>query len=167
MTLTPRDLAFKARALAQGHPLTPLARRLVDRAVAEQRTNQPLPEVATWADAALVAGYCVRRVEEAEAGLAPEFSDVAAPDLDELDEAASRIASELRAGSGGVHHLGDEEVTVATLDRIIASEVDRRLQNWREDVDDATWGEVEDYITWWTVKGYALRVAEMASGALV
>jgi hypothetical protein len=63
--------------------------------------------------------------------------------------------------------LGDEDVTVAALDRIIASEVTRRLQNWREDIDDEAWAELEEYITWWAVKGYALRVAEMASGALV
>lgn len=167
MTRRPEDVAFKARALAQGHPLTPLARRLVDRAVAEERASQPLPEVGTWADAALVAGYCVRRVEEAEAGLAPAFSEAAAPSIDELDEAAARIAAELRTGGAGAHLLGDEDVTVATLDRIIASEVDRRLHNWRGDVDDATWAEVENYLTWWAVKGYALRVAEMASGALV
>ncbi|MDQ3570310.1 MAG: hypothetical protein M3396_06750, partial [Actinomycetota bacterium] len=34
-------LVFEARTLAQGHPLTPLAKRYVDRAVAEQRLSQP------------------------------------------------------------------------------------------------------------------------------
>ena len=167
MSLTAEDLAFKARALAQGHPLTPLARRLVDRAVAGQRVDQPLPEVGIWADAALVAGYCVRRVEEAEAGLAPQFREAAAPDLDELDEASACIADELRTEAATRHVLVDVDVIVAALDRIIASEVTRRLQNWREDLDDTAWAELEEYLTWWVVKGYAVRVAEMTSGALV
>lgn len=167
MTGRQEDLAFKARALAQGHPLTPLARRLADRAVAEQRVDQPMPEAGMWADAALVAGYCVRRVEEAEAGLTPEFQEMTAPVLDELDRTSSRIAAELRSEGGARHVLGDERVVVDALDRIIASEVTRRLQNWGEDVDDAAWAELEGYLTWWVVKGYALRVAEMTSGALV
>ena len=161
----PENLAFKARALAQGNPLTPLARRLVDRAVAEQRLDQPMPEAGMWADAALVAGYCVRRVEEAEAGLAPEFHQAGAPDLDELDRAATRIAGELRTDTVG-HALGDADVTVAALDRIIASEVSRRLNHWKDDVDQAAWDELEEYLTWWVVKGYALRTAERATGAI-
>jgi hypothetical protein len=62
--------------------------------------------------------------------------------------------------------LGDDESIIAALDRIIGSEVDRRLDHWRESIDDKAWEELEEYITWWVVKGYALRVAETTTGAL-
>ena len=42
-SLNAEDLAYRARALAQAHPLTALARRYVDRSVADQRTSQPVP----------------------------------------------------------------------------------------------------------------------------
>lgn len=166
MTLTPEDLTFRARALAQAHPLSPVAKRFVDRAVAVQRTSQPLPEIGIWAGAAVVNGYCVRRVEEDEAGVT--FPAVPPPPggldeaLDALDESASEIAAELRAGDPSPHLIGDGDRLFATLDRIIASEVERRLDHWRETVDDTAWAELEEYITWWVVKGYALRVAERA-----
>ena len=67
-SLNAEDLAYRARALAQAHPLTSLARQYVDRSVAEQRTSQPIPEIGIWAGAATIGGYCLRRVEEAEVG---------------------------------------------------------------------------------------------------
>ncbi len=165
LELTPEDLAFKARALAQAHPLTPLAKRYVDRTIAEQRLNQPMPEIGIWAGAGLTNGYCLRRVEEDEAGLV--LTAVADPplDVDELDMDAARIAAELRTGAG--HHvLGGDDRLVAALDRIIASEIDRRLEHWRDTIELGAWNELEEYITWWAVKGYAIRVAERAAGAL-
>jgi hypothetical protein len=160
-----KSLAYRARALAQAHPLTDLAKRYVDRAVGEQRTSQPLPEIGIWAGAGLINGYCVRRVEETDAGLelAPGAS---APDLDELEEAANRIAADIRTDDSGAHMLADGQRVITALDLIIASEVDKRLDHWRDDVDDAAWAELEEYMTWWVVKGYALRVAEAAIRAL-
>ena len=67
--LSAEALAYRARALAQAHPLTKLARRYLDWAVAGQRTSQPLPEIGIWAGASLLEGYCVRRVEEEDLGL--------------------------------------------------------------------------------------------------
>lgn len=166
MTLTPEELTFRARALAQAHPLSALAKQFVDRAVAAQRTSQPLPEIGIWAGAAVVNGYCVRRVEEDEAGVA--FAAVPVPPggtdeaLDALDEAASGIAADLRSGDPSPHLVGDGERLFATLDRIVASEVDRRLDHWRDTIDEGAWAELEEYITWWVVKGYAVRVAERA-----
>jgi hypothetical protein len=167
VTLTPEELTFRARALAQAHPLSAVAKRFVDRAVAVQRTSQPLPEIGIWAGAAVVNGYCVRRVEEEEAGVSfgPAPTAAGAPDLDALDEAASDIAADLRGGDPSPHLVGDEERLFATLDRIIASEVDRRLDHWRDTIDDSAWAELEEYITWWVVKGYALRVAERTLAA--
>lgn len=170
MSLGPEDLAFRARALAQGHPLTPLAKAFIDRTVEEQRKTQRLPEIGTWADAALITGYCLRRVEEDVAGLTLTAREAVELSFEDLDEAALSIAADLRSGERS-HVLGDddgdaEERTVAALDRIIASEVDKRIHNWKESMDHAARAEVEDYITWWTVKGYAVRAAEMAAGAL-
>jgi len=165
-SLNAEDLAYRARALAQAHPLTSLARRYVDRSVADQRTSQPIPEIGIWAGAGAIGGYCLRRVEESEAGLELAASDDDPPDLDALEEATSTIAAELRAEGAGGHLLGDEDRTVEALDRIIASEVSRRLDHWKDDVDQAAWAELEEYLTWWVVKGYALRVAETVTGAL-
>ena len=165
-SLTAEDLAYRARALAQAHPLTTLARQYVDRSVAEQRTSQPIPEIGIWAGAATIGGYCLRRVEEADAGQELAATDEDLPDLDALEEATSRIAAELRTEGPGGHLLGEEDRTIEALDRIIASEVSRRLDHWKDDVDQAAWGELEEYLTWWVVKGYALRVAETVTGAL-
>lgn len=165
-SLNAEDLAYRARALAQAHPLTTLARQYVDRSVAEQRTSQPIPEIGIWAGAAAIGGYCLRRVEESEVGLDLAASDEGLPDLDALEEATARIAAELRADGAGGHLLGDEDRTIEALDRIIASEVSRRLDHWKDDVDQAAWAELEEYLTWWVVKGYALRVAETVTGAL-
>ncbi|HET9443547.1 MAG TPA: hypothetical protein VFO65_09500 [Acidimicrobiales bacterium] len=169
MALTPEELAKAARALAQAHPLSPLARRYHDRTVEREGANQPMAEIGIWAGVALLTGYCLRRVEENQAGLVlePAFSDSERIDdlLESMAGDATRIAGEVRAGTGG-HLLVDEALVVAALDRIIASEIDKRLHNWSEDIDDEAWAEAGQYLTWWVVHGYALRVAEMASGAV-
>jgi hypothetical protein len=165
-SLTAEDMAYRARALAQAHPLSALAKDYIDRAVAEQRTSQPIPEVGIWAGAAAINGYCLRRVEETEAGLDLVAGDDGLPDLDALEEATTQVAADLRSEDGPSHILGDEDRTIEALDRIIASEVSRRLDHWKDDVDQAAWGELEEYLTWWVVKGYALRVAETVTGAL-
>lgn len=166
MTFTAEDLAYRSRALAQSHPLTPLAKRFIDEAVATQRTSQPIPEIGIWAGAAAITGYCLRRVEEVEAGLDLVFDADRQPELPALEEEATNIAANLRTEEGSKYLLGEEERTVEALDRIIGSEVSRRLDHWKDDIDDNAWGELEEYLTWWVVKGYALRVAETATGAL-
>ncbi|HUR23795.1 MAG TPA: hypothetical protein VMZ73_07990 [Acidimicrobiales bacterium] len=166
-SLTAEDMAYRARALAQAHPLTHLARQLVDRSVAQQRMSQPVPEIGIWAGAAAIGGYCLRRVEESEVGLDLQPAEEAQlPELDTLDETTARIAADLRTEGAGGHMLADEDRNVDALDRIIASEVSRRLDHWKDDVDEAAWAELEEYLTWWVVKGYALRTAERATGAL-
>ena len=159
------ELSYRARALAQAHPLTPLAKRYIDQAVEEQRSSQPMPEIGMWAGAALLSGYCLRRVEETEAGLELAPDEGSQPELDQLDEASAQIAADLRTDDAARHLLLDDRV-IDALDRIIASEVSRRLDNWKDDVDQAAWGELEEYLTWYVVKGYALRVAETVTGAL-
>jgi hypothetical protein len=53
-----------------------------------------------------------------------------------------------------------EEKVIEALDRIIAGEIDRRLSHWEDTIDPQTWEELENYIAWWVIKGYAMRVAE-------
>lgn len=168
MILTAEELSYRARALAQAHPLTALAKRYLDRAVAQQRLSQPVPEIGIWAGASLLTGYCLRCVEEndVDVHLVSAADDTTLPDLDELDEVASQVAAELRSDGGSRHLLGDETV-IDALDRIINSEVSNRLDHWRDSIDDKAWTEMEEYLTWWVVKGYALRVAETMTGALV
>jgi len=158
-------MTFRARALAQAHPLSPSAKRFVDHAIAVQRTSQPLPEIGIWAGAALVNGYCLRRVEENEAGVQRDPAPDASVDIEALEVGATAIAADLRAGDPAPHLLADRERIFGALDRIIGSEVDRRLEHWRDTVDDHAWSELEEYITWWVVKGYALRIAETAGVA--
>ena len=165
MTLSAEDLVFKARALAQTHPLTPLAKRFLDWAVADQRTSQPVPEIGIWAGAAMINGYCLRRVEETLAGLVPEYHDEKAPPIEDLDEASTRVAADLRTGVDD-HLLQGDEPIVDALDRLIGGEIGRRVEHWKDTIEEKDELQLEEYITWWTVKGYALRAAEMDSGAL-
>lgn len=173
---TPESVAYRARALAQAHPLSSQARRYLDWAIAEQRASQPVPDVGNWASNALLLGYCVRRVEEEDLnlGLAQE-PDHLAPSVEDLDQAAAHIAAEVRGGpttegspSSGLGHRdqADEDRLIRALDRVVASEVDKRLDHWRDTVDDSAWAELSEYITWWLVKGYAVRVAETRAGAV-
>jgi hypothetical protein len=186
--LTAQAVAYRARALAQAHPLTKLARRYLDWAVAGQRLSQPIPEIGIWAGSALLEGYCVRRVEEEDLHLegcavpptvaagdagAGAVDDAASVGLDELDEATVRIAADLRTGTteAGPSRWGHRDPAmdkrlILALDRIVASQVSNRLEHWRDSVDDEAWRELEEYLTWWVVKGYALRIAETDLGAL-
>jgi len=171
----PADLVFRSRALAQAHPLSRLATRYVKRVVAQEGDSQPLPEIGIWAGGALLDGYCLRRVEEdlttvASVGLDGGAGSGAGSDaereaeLDRLDEAATAIAAELRSGTSGWRSPGTGAWTIAALDQLIGKGVERRLDHWRDAVDDAAWAELETYLTWWVVKGYALRVAEQQVG---
>jgi len=145
-----------------------MATRFVNKVIGEQRLGQPLPEIGIWAGAGLTTGYCLRRVEEDQAGvtLVPTVepgSPLGPPEP--LEERTDVVAAELRQGVGD-HVLTDDETMVAALDRIIASEIERRLDHWRDSIDEPARAELSEYITWWVVKGYALRVAEAAIGAL-
>jgi len=163
---TAEEIAYRARALSQAHPLSSLAKRFVDRVVGEQRMAQPSPEVGVWAGAAVQVGYCLRRVEEAVAGVEFEVDDEAAQaDMEELDEATRLIASDLRGEDPSSHLVIDVERTVEGLDRIIGTEVKKRLDHWSEDLDADSRAELEEYLTWWVIKGYAVRVAETTAQA--
>lgn len=156
------ERAYKARALAQAHPLTPLASRFRQRAVAQEELDQPMAELARWAGEALLKGYCLRKVEEQDAGV--EVSGEAA-DIDIVEARTAEIAADLRGGDPAPHLLGDADLTFEALDRIITSELSSRADNYRSAVDASGWQQFEEYIAWWAVRGYALRAAEAAQGA--
>lgn len=179
MIYAAEQVAYQARALAQAHPLTPLATAFLNRTVAKHRANQATPEIGIWAGSALLKGYCVRMVEEEESGftMRPE-PGLPQPELDELDEVTTTIAATLRTGEQAGHDhepgpamddilLANEDRLLDVLDAIVGKEVENRLDHWRDTVTDENWVELEEWITWWVVKGYALRVAEARAGALV
>jgi hypothetical protein len=135
--------------------------------VAQERASQPIAEVGIWAGGAVLDGYCLRRVEEDPAAIRseqPARGEEEGADrdaeLDRLDAAATAIAADLRSGASDSLPPGAGEATIAALDLLIGKGVERRLDHWRDAVDDAAWSELEAYMTWWVVLGYALRVAE-------
>ena len=162
----PEKLAYRARALAQAHPLSALARRYIDQVTAAEKASQPSGEVAFWASVALLNGYCVRRVEETDTTGEAELDT--AIDLDDLDAKVAKVAADLRAGQTAGLLLADEDSVIEALDRIVASEVDKRLDQVLE-VDDkeAARSELSEYLAWFVVRGYALRVAEARTGEAV
>lgn len=148
------ELAFRARALAQSHPLTDVATAFRAEHVALERQRQAMAQFAEWAAVAFMSGYCVRRVEETtvEGGVAAHDGAIGR---------AGEIAAALRAGQQ-VTLLGDA-VVVEALDRVITSEIAKRSDQWREQVGETEWTEFEAYAAWWVTFGYAARAAEMGA----
>lgn len=149
---------FRARALIQGHPLSPRCYRYLNEMVARERTSQPTPELGIWAGHGLTAGWCLRRLEETDTDgrLRADGSELP----QDLDEAATQVAGRIRSGDADEYLLYPEERVVDALDHMIAGEIDRRLSHWEGTVDEDTWAELEEYVAWWVIKGYALRVVD-------
>lgn len=113
------------------------------------------------------AGADSVRAEDAGVGPEPAETEVepAGPEpggtgADDLSDAIAAAAESLRTGEAERVTLLDPAVVVSALDQVIATELDKRQEHLREQLDDAEWSELEDYIAWWTVHGYALRAAE-------
>jgi hypothetical protein len=157
------DLCFTARALAQTHPMTEAAHRYRQACFRRERERQPVTELADWAGTALLVGYCLRRAEERAVSV-PVPDPVPTPDGD-LAEGAGAVAEQLRSGDAEVVTLLAAEDTVSALDRLIASEIDKRRDHLREQLDDEAWAELEDYIAWWVVHGYGVRAAETGASS--
>ena len=177
-----QDLCFTARALAQSHPMTESSHRYRQECVETERRRQPVGELADWAGTAMLVGYCLRRSEEqrvphpqptetAPAALTSRKTGsnqrIASGEptetvgLDGVDiESVGAISESLRTGDPASVSLLSAEATVSALDRIIASELDKRHEHLREQLDDSAWSELEDYISWWVIHGYALRASE-------
>ena len=154
------DICFAARALAQSHPMTPGALAYHRDRLARERERQPVGEPADWAAAAMVVGYCLRRTEETRAENPPALRDI---EGDELEAATVLLTGRLRGGDPGGVTILTPEVTVAALDRLIGTEMDKRREHLREQLDDDAWAELGEYVAWWVVHGYCTRAAE-ASG---
>lgn len=157
------DVIFRARALAQAHPLSRLASRYVDHVVAREREAQPHNDLGTWAGYALTNGYCLRRIEEVDV-LGDHASNDSAhareQDLDRLEELATALAEMVRTSGAEGHYLFAEDRVIDCLDQMIEGEIDRRLEPWKGTVSAETWRELENYLASWVVNGYALRIAE-------
>jgi ABC-type glycerol-3-phosphate transport system substrate-binding protein len=165
--LEAEQMAFAARALAQSHPFTQMAKTIADAAVENERKEQP-GDFSIWAGAALTKGYCVRRVEEDDAGmvLAGAAADVL-PDPKEVEEAAAQFIKALQSPDAPLDFLlADQEGLLEVLDRVIGSEVRNRLDTAPTNLTSRGRAELEDYLTYWVIRGYALRTAELATGAL-
>lgn len=156
------ELCFVARALAQTHPMTEAAHRYRQRCHETERSRQPVTELADWASTALLVGYCLRRAEAQRAGVesAGAGAGPAGAGSDDLAPAIAAAAESLRTGEAERVTLLDPDATISALDRVIATELDKRQEHLREQLDDQEWSELEDYIAWWTVHGYALRAVE-------
>lgn len=153
----------RARALAQTHPFTPRSYRYVNGVVDHERQHQPSPEMGVWAGQALMAGYCLRRVEEQDGPDGQGPGAAAAASLPaSLDAAASHVAELLRTEGAEPYLMSREEQVVEALDRLIEGEVERRLGDWAEGerLDEDMRAELEEYLAAWTIKGYALRVVD-------
>lgn len=162
------EIAYRSRALAQSEPFTLLARRYLDKAMETERTEQP-GNFSIWANAAFTKGYCVRRVEEDDSAL--EFvqsPDDAMPPAEDVAAKTDEIAGALRSDDDALHQylIADEDRLLDALDQIIGSEVRVRLDNASSPMSARARAELEDYLTYWVVKGYALRAAEQATGAI-
>lgn len=160
-------LSYRARALAQAHPMTATARRYLAGIVDRERGSLPLPEAAHWASAAALAGYCVRCVEEADAGVEPGDMGDLDPADEELAQRVTEAATDLRRDTADRFLLAAAPDVLGALEHIVAKDVERRLDHLRDEVDDAAWDELGEYLAWWTVLGYALRVAEVECCASV
>lgn len=152
------DWVVRARALAQTHPFRPVAYRYMKAAIQDERETQPAEEIAEWAGYALTVGYCVRAVEE---DTGERRADAPPPDLpDDLEEATTHVAGLLRTEGAEPYLLSDEDAVVEALDRMIGGEIERRLGELGEGLDAESLAELEDYLAWWVIKGYALRTVE-------
>ena len=168
------DLCFTARALAQSHPMSEAAHRYRQECVERERQRQPVGEPADWAGTALLVGYCLRRAEEqqvaaggpspvaeaesSEDGAGNQARPAAGRGIEESEVAT--VSEALRTGDADRVSLLPAEVTLGALGRIIATELDKRREHLREQLDDGAWAELEDYIAWWVIHGYALRASE-------
>lgn len=154
------DPVVRARTLAQGLPLSEGANQFLNRAVAEERLRQPYPDIGIWAGHALTVGYSLRRVEEQDTVARTLVTDPRGDLTDDPDRASDLIAEAIRSGDPECYLRYPEAKLIEALDRIIAGEIDRRLSHWEDTIDPKTWEELENYIAWWVIKGYSLRVAE-------
>ncbi|MGH9223558.1 MAG: hypothetical protein ACRD2W_07170 [Acidimicrobiales bacterium] len=161
------QMAYRSRALAQTEPFTELARRLLNQWMQAERDAQP-GNFAIWANAAFTKGYCIRKVEEDDSALAfTTTPDGELPPTEQVVTATDEILTALRSDDGDIASvlIADQDRLFDVLDQVIGSEVRNRTEN-AGTISSRARVELEDYITYWVVRGYALRAAEQATGAI-
>ena len=151
------DLCFTARALAQTHPMSGPAHRYRQECFERERERQHISDLADWASTALLVGYCLRRSEEQSVGRLLQPVDV---DSDALARGAVWASETLRSGDAGEVTLLPSADAVAAIDRIIGTEIHKRDEHLREQLDASAWAEFEGYVAWWVVHGYCVRFVE-------
>lgn len=151
------DLCFTARALAQTHPMSEPAHRYRQECFERERQRQHVTDLADWASTALLVGYCLRRSEEQVVG--PLLGSVAV-DAESFSQASVELSETLRSGDADSVTLLPPGVAVAAIDRLIGTEIHKRDEHLREQLDEFAWAEFEGYIAWWVVHGYCVRVVE-------
>ncbi|HVM00724.1 MAG TPA: hypothetical protein VM324_15655 [Egibacteraceae bacterium] len=155
------ELIFRTRALGQSHPFTPRGYRYLNARVAQERKTQPAEELGIWAGNALTVGYCLRCVEEQDVGRIIDTPPEPLPA--DFDAAASHIAQLIRTDGAEPYLLYPEEHVVAALDHLIMGELERRLGGLDAAVEGRAGessADITEYLAWWVIKGYALRVAD-------
>ena len=163
------DLAFRARALAQAHALTPGATAYRRWRLGRDEASHPVPELSSWAATAFLTGYCVRRVEESVC-VDDRPSPRDRPSEAEWEVAWERAAAVVAASlvdpstATPVTRLG-RAVVVGALDAVIGSEVDKRNEHVREHLSPLDWSQFETFVSWWVMHGYAIGVVEFEQRA--
>jgi len=161
------QMAYRSRALAQSEPFTELARRLMSEWMDTERNAQP-GNFAIWANAAFTKGYCVRKVEEDDVALSFDTPPGdAMPPADAVTKKTDEFVASLRSEHADLSPvlIADEGRLFEVLDQVIGSEVRNRTDN-AGTISARARLELEDYLTYWVVRGYALRAAEAATGAI-
>ncbi len=151
------DLCFTARALAQTHPMSGPANRYRQECFDRERERQHVTDLADWASTALLVGYCLRRSEEQAVGRLLQPFDVGS---ETFSQRATELSETLRTGDAHSVTLLPPDFAVAAIDRIIGTEIHKRDEHLREQLDELAWAEFEGYIAWWVVHGYCVRVVE-------
>ena len=73
-----------------------------------------------------------------------------------------RLSDEVRGGNVAGTRLLDPAIVEALLDRVISTEIDKRADQWKDQISATDWATFENYIAWWVVHGYSLRAAEIS-----
>lgn len=152
-----QGLCFTARALAQTHPLSEGAYRYRTQFIESEKKRQPNTDFVDWSSNAVLLGYCLRRTEEAAVN---HVCEITASDPELLATRAAAVGAVLRGGDAGTVTLLGSETVVAVLDRLIATELDKRWDTAHAHATQEDWKLFEDYLAWAVVHGYCLRISE-------
>ena len=155
------DLGFRARALAQAHPLSAQAAGYRRWRLSRDVDDYPIPELATWAATAFLTGYCVRCVQDADRGVPTSVAqsrDIDAQtdqDWTDLERRGEVFVAALRTSCNS-----EQAVVLAALDQVIGREIDKRSEHVREELSPQQWEQFELFVSWWVMHGYAIASVE-------